>query len=77
MSGVIPSNLKKNDVSISNSFPGVHKRGIHTDTQTHTHTQTYTYDDSVRRNSWRCISLKNRDVFVFRCALHPFKADTC
>ena len=48
--GVIPSNLKKNDVSISNRFSGVHKRGIHTDTQTHTdthtHTQTHTHTDT-------------------------------
>ena len=43
MSGIIPSNLQKNDVSISNSFPGVHKCGIHTDTQTHTHTDTHTH----------------------------------
>ena len=40
MSGVIPSNLKKNDASISNRFPGVHKRGIHTHTQTDRHTHT-------------------------------------
>ena len=32
MSGVIPRNLKQNDVSILNHFPGVHKRGIHTQT---------------------------------------------
>ena len=52
MSGVIPSNLKKNDVSISNRFPEVHKHGIHTHTHTHTHTQTdrhtHTHDDSIR-----------------------------
>ena len=36
MSGVISRNLKKNGDSTSNRFPGVHKRGIHTDTQTHT-----------------------------------------
>ena len=36
MSGVISRNLKKVDVSISNRFPGVYKRGMHT--QTHTHT---------------------------------------
>ena len=41
MSGVIPSNLKKNenDDSISNRFPEVHKRGIHTQTDRHTHTR--------------------------------------
>ena len=46
---------KKNDVSISNRFPGVHKRGTnaahthtdthtdaHTDTHRHTHTDTHT-----------------------------------
>ena len=38
MAGVIPRNLKKNDISISNRFSGVHKRGIHTQTHTHTHT---------------------------------------
>ena len=45
MSGVIPRNLKKNDVSISNRFPGVHKRGIltHTDSQTDRHTHTHTW----------------------------------
>ena len=46
MSDVIPRNLKKNDVSISNRFPGVHKRGTHT------------HDDSIRRNAMRCISPK-------------------
>ena len=54
MSGVILRNFKKK-VSISNSFSGVHKRGIHTDTQTHTDT----HDDSIRRNAMRCISPKN------------------
>ena len=34
MSGVLSRNLKKNDVSTLNRFPGVHKRGIHTDTHT-------------------------------------------
>ena len=62
MSGVIPRNLKKNDVSISKRLPGVHKRGIRTDTythtQTHTHTDTHTHDDSNRRNAMRCISPK-------------------
>ena len=41
MSGVIPTNLKENGVSISNRFPEVHKRGIHT--HTHTHTDTHTH----------------------------------
>ena len=36
MSGVISRNLK-NDVSTINRFPGVHKRGIYTDTHTDTH----------------------------------------
>ena len=53
MSGVIPSNLK-NDVSISNRFPEVHKRGIHT----HTHTLY----DSIRRNAMSCILPKNAYV---------------
>ena len=55
--------FKKNDLSISNRFPGVHKCGIHTDIQTHTDihtdTQTHTHDDSIRRNAMRCISPKN------------------
>ena len=59
MFGVIPRNLKKTDVSISNRFPGVHKRGIHIYTHTHTHTQTHTLYDSMRRNAMRCISPKN------------------
>ena len=54
MSGVISLNLKKNDASISNRFPGVHKRGIHT----HRQTDTHTHDDSIRRNAMRCISPK-------------------
>ena len=43
MSGVIPRNLKKNDVSISNRFPGVHKRGIHTHADRQTDRQTLTH----------------------------------
>ena len=58
MSGVIPRNLK-NDVSFSNRFPEVHKRGIHTHTHTHTHKHTHTHDDGNRRNAMRCISPKN------------------
>ena len=45
MSGVIPRNLKNNDVSTSNRFPGVHKRGIHTDTHTHTQSHTHRHTD--------------------------------
>ena len=62
MSGVIPRNVEKNDASISNRFPGVHKRRIHihTDRQTDRQdTHTHTHDDSVRRNAMRCISPKN------------------
>ena len=40
--GVIPSHLK-NDAFISNHFPEVHKRDIHTYTHTHTHTYTHTH----------------------------------
>ena len=54
MSGVIPRNIK-NDVSTSNRFHGVHKRGIHT----HRHTHTHIHVDSNRRNAMRCISPKN------------------
>ena len=43
MFGVILSNLKENGVSISNRFPEVHKRGIHTHTQTHTHTDRHAH----------------------------------
>ena len=53
--------FKKNDVSISNRFPGVHKRGIHTDTLRHTH------DDIIRRNAMHCISPKNRCLTVGEC----------
>ena len=48
MSGVILCNLKKNNVSISNRFPGVHKRGIHTHIQTDRQTDRHTHDDSIR-----------------------------
>ena len=41
MSGAIPRNLKKNDVSILNRFPDVQKRGILTQTETHTQTHTH------------------------------------
>ena len=53
--------IYKKDVSISNHFPGVHKRGIHTHTHTHrqTHTHTHTHDDSIRGNAMHCISSKN------------------
>ena len=50
MSGVISRNLKKNDVSISNRFPEVHKRDTH----------RYTHDDSIRRNAMCCISNKKQ-----------------
>ena len=65
MSGVISSNLKTDDVSISNRFPEVHKRAAHVHTQTHTH--THTHDDSIRRNAMRCISpeKKQNDVFIY------------
>ena len=65
MSSDISHNFKKNEVSISNRFPEVHKRGIHkhththTDRQTDTHTHTHTHDDSIRRNAMRYISPKN------------------
>ena len=45
---------KKNGVSISNRYPEVHKRGIHTQTHTHIHT----HDDGIRRNAMHCISPK-------------------
>ena len=65
MPGITASNFFKNDVSIANRFPEVHKHGIHAHTHTHTdtHTQrqthTHTHDDSIRRNAMRCISPKN------------------
>ena len=55
MSGVNTRNLEKSYCFISNRFPEVHKRGIHTHTDIHTHT----HDDSIRRNAMRCISPKN------------------
>ena len=58
MSGVIPRNLKKNDVSISNHFPEVHKTR-HTHTHTCKNTDTHTLYDSIRRSAMRCISPKN------------------
>ena len=65
MSGGILRNLRK--TSISNSFPGVHKRGIHTHRQTHTHT----HDDSIRRNAMRCISPKNlQEQLVTTCTYY-------
>ena len=63
MSGVIQRNLK-NDVSISNRFPEVHKRGIHIHTQTRRHTDTH--DDIIRQNAMRCISPKNAPKFQLR-----------
>ena len=68
MSGVIPRKFKKNDVSISNRFPGIHKRGIHTDTHTDRH--TYTHDDSIRRNAMHCISPKNNKTLGY--GLHKY-----
>ena len=54
MSGVIPRNLKKNDVSISTVFlASTSAEFTQTDRQTHPH------DDSIRRNAIRCISPKN------------------
>ena len=53
MSGVILRNLRKNDVSTSNRFPGVHKRGIHTDT--HTHTDTHM---SIAIGEMQCIAFR-------------------
>ena len=60
MSGVIPSNLTKNDISILNHFPEVHKHGIHTHRYTHTHTLY----DIIRRNAMRCISPKNGKLYL-------------
>ena len=68
MFDVIPAIKKKNNVSISNSIPDVHKRGIHTHAHRNTHTDTdtdthtHTHDDSNRRNAMRCISPKNAMV---------------
>ena len=49
MYGVIPRNLKKNDVCMSNHLPEVHKLGIHTHTHTltHTHTRTHTHTNTL------------------------------
>ena len=81
MSGVI----KRKTTSISNRFPGVHKHGIHTQTDI----QTHTHDDSIRRNAMRCISPENDDQsresskgrrathsLRYSTALHNSRADT-
>ena len=55
MSDIIQGNLK-NDVSISNRFPGVHNCGIHALTNTHTHTHTHTHrhtDTDTHRHTHR------------------------
>ena len=57
MSGVILRNLKKNDVSTSNRFPGVHKRGTHTDTHTHTHTHRHTHV-SIAIGEIQCVAFR-------------------
>ena len=69
MSGVIPRNLKKHDVPISNRFPEVHKRRLHRHTDTH----TQTHDDSIKRNVMRCILPKNTgiDLSIFNQLLSP------
>ena len=64
MSDVIPRNLKKFNVSISNSFPEVHKRSVHTHPDRHTHTHPDTRDDSIKRNAMRCISLKIKQFTI-------------
>ena len=71
MSGVIPRNLKKNDISISNRFPGIHKRGIQTHRHIHTHTDTH--DDSIRQNAIRCISPKKMNDIVFQSKSNNIK----
>ena len=71
MSGVIPHNLKK-DVSMSNRFPEVHKRGIHTHTHIQTDTQTYTqshrhiYHDSIIEMQYVAFCLKIISVSIRR-----------
>ena len=74
MSSVIPRNLKKYDVSISNRFPGVHKRGIHTHTDTDKHTDTH--DDSIKRNAMRCILPKNKEFAEIKyCTINGVPTD--
>ena len=63
MSGVIPRNLKKNHVFTSNRFPGVHKRGTHTDTHRHTHTDTHTHTQththmSIAIGEMKCVAFR-------------------
>ena len=53
MFGVLSRNLKKNEVSISNRFPGIHKRGIHTHRQTDTHTHT-----TIAQGEMQCVAFR-------------------
>ena len=69
MSGIIPRNLKKSNVSTSNRFPGVHKRGIHTHTYRHTHRHTHM---SIAIGEMQCVAfrlkkLKICNQFVKKC----------
>ena len=67
MSGIVPRNLKKNDVSDSNRFPGVQKRGIHTETQTHTHTDTHTHTHmSTAIGETQCVAFRLKiNIIIF------------
>ena len=67
MSGVIPSNLEEKrrlyltPFSWGTQTRHTHThRHTHTQTDSHTQTHTHTYDDSIRRNTMRCISPKKR-----------------
>ena len=55
MSCVIPRNLKQNGVSISNRFPEVHKRRIHTHTDRHTHTHTHL---TIAEGEMQCVAFR-------------------
>ena len=48
--GICYSEQFKKNVSISNRFPKVHKRGTHTHTNTHAHVHTHTY---THTHTWR------------------------
>ena len=60
MSCVIPRNLKKRRLYLKLFSWGPQTRHTHRDIQTHTH--THTHDDSIRRNTMRCISPKNHQL---------------
>ena len=68
ISDVIPRNLKKKRLLYLKLFPGVHKRGIHTDThrhtQTHIHKHTHT---TIAIGEMQCVAFRLKTYFELRC----------